>query len=269
VSSSALIRGPFGLLVLVLALLGAAPPAAAQWFGFGSAAPSTERLQVTEPFIELRTGPGRGYPVFFVAEKGAWITVELRRTDWYRVRAVAPQGSAPEGRVGWVHRNQLASTLTEAGQGKTFRDVLLDDFLRRRAEFGTGWGRFGGEPALKFWGAYRLGETLAAEVAFGQVQGAFSGTSYWHVGLVSEPWADQRWSPFFTVGLGKFNNIPNTSLVSALPTNANLGHAGIGLRWHIAERFVARLDWSLYAAFVSDARSLEYRAVTLGIGFFF
>ena len=86
---------------------------------------------------------------------------------------------------------------------------------------------------------------------------------------VSEPWSHQRLSPFFTLGVGRMRNVPNTTLVTAVPTDANLGHAGIGLRWHVSDRFVARLDWSIYAAFVGDNRSLEYRATTLGLSFFF
>ena len=230
-----------------------------------SGADFVERLQVADPFIELRTGPGRGYPVFHVAERGAWIRIELRRTDWYQVRTETNQG----GQFGWVHRTQLDTTLTEAGAGKTFRDLLLDDYLGRRVEFGAAWGRLRAEPMLKLWTGVRLGDTLGAEVTLGQVQGAFSGTDFWHIALISEPWSHQRLSPFMSVGFGRFRNIPNTSLVQALTTNANLGHAGVGLRWYLSERFVARLDWSLYAAFVSDQRTLEYRAVTAGISFFF
>lgn len=224
-----------------------------------------ERLQVTAPFIELRTGPGRGFPVFYVADKGSWITVELRRTDWYRVRVPGHQG----GQVGWVQRSQLESTLTEAGGSKTFRDLLVDDYLARKLELGGAWGRFKGEPMLKLWAQYRLGETLGVEATAGQVQGVFSGTSLWHLALVSEPWSDRRLSPFLAVGLGKLRNIPNTSLVGAIDTDAKLAFAAIGMRWYIAERFVARLDWSLYTAFVSDTRSQEYRAATLGVSFFF
>lgn len=224
-----------------------------------------ERLQVADPFIELRTGPGRGYPIFHVVERRGWIRIELRRTDWYRVRSETSQG----GVVGWVHRSQLESTLTEAGAGKTFRDLLLDDYLGRRVEFGAAWGQLRAEPMLKLFTGVRLGETLGVELTFAQVQGAFSGTDFWHVALVSEPWSHQRLSPFASVGFGRFRNIPNTSLVQAQTVNANLGHAGVGLRWHLSERFVARLDWSLYTAFVSEQRSLEYRATTVGISFFF
>lgn len=242
-------------LLLVLVLLGAAVSAP-------RAADLVEKLQVAEPFLELHTGPGRGYPVFFVVEKGQSVAVELRRTDWYRVRAEG-------GQVGWVQRRQLESTLTAAGQNKTFRDLLLDDYLGRRLEFGGAWGRFRAEPMLKLGLQYRMADTLGAELAFGQVQGAFSGTDFWHVGIVSEPWSDRRLSPFFGVGIGQFRNIPNASLVDAAPTDARLAHAMLGLRWHVAERFVLRLDWTLYTAFVADNRSIEYRAVTGGLAFFF
>lgn len=57
--------------------------------------------------------------------------------------------------------------------------------------------------------------------------------------------------------------------MQALPTDANLGNGGVGLRWYISDRFVARADWTLYTAFVSDTRSLEYRAWSLGLSFFF
>ena len=61
---------------------------------------NSDRLQVADPFLEVHTGPGRGYPVFYVVEKGQWVVVEFRRTDWYRVRAEG-------GQTGWVPRKQL------------------------------------------------------------------------------------------------------------------------------------------------------------------
>jgi len=226
------------------------------------AAEPVEQLQVADAYLELHTGPGRGFPVFFVVERGASVVVELRRTDWFRVRAAG-------GQVGWVPRAQLERTLTEAGIGKSFRDILLDDFLARRVEFGGAGGRFGGEPLLKLWLGVRLARPVGLELAGGQVQGTFSGTDFWHVGLVAEPWFDQRWSPFVSVGLGTFRNIPNRSLVDAQGVNARLAQASAGVRWYISERFVARADTTLYTAFVADNRSLEYRAVSIGLAFFF
>jgi hypothetical protein len=229
----------------------AAPPAQA-----------AEKVQVTDPYIELRTGPGRGFPVFHVAARDEWIELVLRRTDWFKVRTSG-------GQEGWVHRAQLETTLTGAGTPKPFRDVLLDDYLQRRLELGGAWGQFKSEPMLKVWGAWRFADTLGVEGTVGQVQGAFSGTEFWHLNLIVEPWSDRRLSPFFGVGLGQFKNIPNASLVGAFVTKANLANAALGLRYHIAERFVARLDYGIYTAYVADSDTAEYKAVSLGLAFFF
>jgi len=223
---------------------------------------SIERLRVTDPYLEIRTGPGRGYPIFHVAAKDEWIEVTLRHTDWYKVRT-------ENGREGWVQRRQLQTTLTEAGVSKSFRDVLLDDYLTRRVQLGASYGRFKTEPMLKLWTSYKLSDTLSAEATVGQVQGVFSGTDFWHVGLLAEPWSDQRFSPFFGIGFGKFRNIPNSSLIGALVTDAKLANATIGARYHLSDRFVIRIDYSIYTAYVADTRSSEYRAITGGLAFFF
>ena len=221
-----------------------------------------EQLSVSAPYLELHTGPGRGYPVFFVVERGALVTLELRRTDWFRVRSA-------EGRVGWVPRAQLESTLTAAGATRSFRDLLLDDYLGRRLEVGGHWGRFEGEPMLRFSAQFRLADAFGAEASFGQVQGRYAGTEFWHINLNAEPWSDQRLSPSFGVGFGRLRNVPNLSLVDAQRTNAPLATATLGLRWHLGTRFVLRADYSLYSAFVSDERTLEYRSLSAGLAFFF
>ena len=254
--------GPWCKRRVSLCLLAAAALAGLPGQAARAAEATAEALQVTDSYLELRTGPGRGFPIFFVVKKSEWITIELRHTDWYRVFTAG-------GKQGWVTRKQLETTLTQAGGTTTFRDLLLDDYLRRRVEFGAAWGRFKTEPMLKVFAGYRLAESVNVEATVGQVQGVFSGTDFWHVNLQTEPWSDQRFSPFFGVGFGRFKNIPNLSLVSALPTNANLANATLGLRFYLSERIVLRTDYSIYTAFVADTRSTEYRAVTAGLSFFF
>jgi len=222
----------------------------------------SEVVQIVDPYIELRTGPGRGFPIFFVAPRNEWVEIELRHTDWFRIRT-------EDDKVGWVSRQQLESTLTAAGGTKTFRDVLLDDYLTRRVQLGASWGHFKSEPMLKIWTNYRLSDTLSIEGTFGQVQGVFSGTNLWHLDLMIEPWSDKRLSPFFGVGFGKFKNFPNLSLIGATTTDAKLGAARIGARYFVSERFVLSADYAFYTAFLNDQRSAEYRAWTAGLSFFF
>jgi hypothetical protein len=101
------------------------------------------------------------------------------------------------------------------------------------------------------------------------VQGLYSGTDYWQLNLHVEPWSDRRLSPTFGIGFGKFRNLPNTSLVGALPTDAKLANATVGLRWYLGERFVARADFSLTTAYIANAKAQEYRSFTGGLSFFF
>lgn len=221
-----------------------------------------ERVKVADPYLEFHTGPGRGYPVFFVATREQWVEIVSRHTDWYKVRS-------EDGKEGWVTRKQLETTLTEAGGQKTFRDVVLDDYLNRKLELGVAWGRFKKEPLLKVWTGYRVSETLSLEGTIGQVQGVYSGTDFWHVGLISEPWSHKRLSPFFGIGMGRFKNFPNESLVSAINTDVKMANATLGLRYHLSDRFVLRCDYSIYTAFLSDTRAGEYRALSAGVSFFF
>jgi hypothetical protein len=86
---------------------------------------------------------------------------------------------------------------------------------------------------------------------------------------MAEPWADQRLSPFFGIGVGKFTNFPNLSLVGAQTTNAKLANAMVGVRYYLTERFVLRADYSLYTVFVNDTKTNDYHAWTLGVSFFF
>jgi hypothetical protein len=226
----------------------------------------TERVKVADPYLEMRTGPGRGFPVAHVAERHEFVIIELRNTDWYKVRTVSDTGN---DKTGWVHRRQLAATLTDTGVAKSFRDIALDDYLTRRVQVGAAYGRFRSEPMQKLWMSYRFSDALSFEGTVAQVQGVFSGTDMWYGNLLAEPWSDQRLSPFLGVGIGRFRNFPNQSLVGATNTDANLANATFGVRYYLSERFVLRADYTLYTAFVSDQRSQEFRAVSAGLSFFF
>lgn len=233
-----------------------------------------ERLQVSDPYIELHTGPGRGYPVFHIAARGEWVAIVLRHTDWYQVKT-------DKGVEGWVQRRQLQGTLTAAGAPKNFRDLLLDHYLSRKLELGAAVGRFKSEPLLKVFVSYRLTDAFSVEGTLGQVQGVFSGTDYWHLNLQTEPWSDRRLSPTFGIGFGRFRNLPNASLVAGTgagattgttvttDTDTNLANVTLGLRWHLSDRFILRADYSLLTAYLDSRRTGEYRAVSGGLSFFF
>lgn len=222
----------------------------------------TNRVLVADPYLELHTGPGRGYPVFYVAERGEWIEILKRRTDWFKVRTA-------QDKEGWATRSQMENTLTDAGTRKTFRDVLLDDYLRRRLEFGFSFGRFENDPLLTARAGYRLHENLLAELAISQVVGDFSSTSLIYGAIVSQPFPEWRASPFFTIGMGHFKNTPKATLVSAIETDADLANAGLGLHYYITRRFILRAEYKQHVALISPDRTVSYQEWSMGVSFFF
>ncbi len=223
----------------------------------------TERTQVADPYIELRTGPGRGYPIFHVVERGQWIEILMRHTDWFKVRS-------EQGKEGWVVRSQLERTLTEAGTTKTFRDLLVDDYLARRMEFGFSFGTFNKSDAIMTaFAGYRFAENLGIELSVGQSSGDFSSTRLIYASLVSQPAPDWVVSPHFSIGLGLFKNVPDPSLVSALETNVEMATVGAGARYFLTRRFFVRADLRDHVVLVGTNRSESYLEWSAGIGFFF
>ncbi|MGI9220457.1 MAG: SH3 domain-containing protein, partial [Woeseiaceae bacterium] len=79
-----------GVCLLAFALLAAAP-------GSAEAADDDFRtVAVVEPFLEMHTGPGHGYPIFHTVDRGESIEILMQRTYWYQVRT-------DRGIVGWVN----------------------------------------------------------------------------------------------------------------------------------------------------------------------
>src|SRR5258706_16356504 len=168
-------------------------------FGFVlpvSADESNERVLVADPYLELYTGPGRGYPIFDISERGERVEILGRHTDWFKVRTA-------RGREGWVSRAQMEATLTAAGEKKTFRDVLFDDYLARRLEFGFSFGTFKRDPLLSAHTGYRLHDNFLVELTVAQSAGDFSSTSFLSCALGSQPFSDSPSSPFFSAGAGR------------------------------------------------------------------
>ena len=77
---------------LALALLAITP-------GHAEAADDVLRkVAVADPYLEMHTGPGRGYPIFHVVDRGDSIEIVMQRTDWYQVR------SQMVSKAGWIRR---------------------------------------------------------------------------------------------------------------------------------------------------------------------
>ena len=221
-----------------------------------------QRLKIVDPYIDLHTGPGRGYPKFHVVKRHEWVDVIKRKTDWFLIRT-------DRNKEGWVSREQMERTLTVAGVPKSFRDVLYDDFLHRRVEFGISAGDFDSDPIVSARLAYKFTENIALELQLSKVAGKLSSSDIYAVNLVSLPFPDWRLSPHFTIGYGRFENEPKGALIQAVDTEDDFANLGIGSRYYLTKRFFLRTDFRRYIVLSGDNKNDEFDEFSAGVSFFF
>jgi hypothetical protein len=219
-------------------------------------------LVVEEPFIELRTGPGRGYPVFYVVEQGSEITVTRRRTEWFEV-------IAPRGQEGWVHRDSLELTLDPEGMAIRVEDSSFGSYSNRRFEMGVMDGAFGGADVISVYGAYSFTPNMSAELAVSQGIGTFADSVFATANVVHQFFPDKRITPFFTLGGGMLRTSPNATLVEVEDRTDEIAFAGLGLRAYATRRLLLRAEYKTYVIFTSRDDNQEIDEWKAGFSFFF
>jgi uncharacterized protein YgiM (DUF1202 family) len=219
-------------------------------------------VEVAEPFIELHTGPGRGFPVFYVVERGDEVEVIKRKTDWFKVRTA-------KGKVGWVKRAQMEKTLDVRGQTTQVAEAGFGDFSKRRWEVGLMGGDFNQTPIMTLFGGYAFNKNLLAEVSFSQVLGDFSSSEILNVNLISQPFPQWRFSPYFSLGVGHINTEPKATLVQVKDSSDTLAHVAGGMRIYLTRRFILRVEYKDYVVFSSDDNNEEFEEWQAGFAFFF
>ncbi len=226
------------------------------------AAEAPFRVQVADPYIELHSGPGRGYPVFHVQERGTWIEVLKRKTDWFKVRT-------ERGREGWVARLQLEQTLTPGGEVADFPDATLAEFTRHRWEMAAMGGDFAGADVLTVLGGYFLTPNLGVEVTASKIFADFSDSEMVDASLVAHPFPAWRVSPYFMVGTGLVHTNPKVTLVAEQDATDQLAHVGIGARIYLTRQFVFRVQYTHYVIFQSVDDNQEIDEWKAGFAVFF
>jgi uncharacterized protein YgiM (DUF1202 family) len=219
-------------------------------------------VTITDPFIELHTGPGRGYPVFYVAERGEQIAITKRRTDWFQVQVA-------RGQEGWVHFEQLATTLELDGDAFELPALGFNDYAARRWEVGALYGDFGGANAIGTYGSRSFTPNLSGELWVSQALGRFSDSTLVTINVVHLLYPDWRASPYFTLGGGVIKTEPKATLVATTDRTDSIAQAGVGVRTYLTRRFVFRAEYKAHVVFTSRDDNEEVREWKAGFSFFF
>jgi len=220
------------------------------------------RVVVAEPYMEMHTGAGRGYPVFHVVDRGDAVEVIKRRTDWFLVRT-------SRDKQGWVSRADMELTVTPGGEKTMFADAEIGDFSRRRWEAGVLAGDFDGADIITVYAAYAMTQNFSAELSVSQVFGDFSDGIIGRITLVAQPFPEWRISPFFSLGGGLIYTDPNVTLVDESDRTDQIASAGVGVRMYLTRRFILRAEYKNNVIFQDKNDNQEIDEWKAGFAFFF
>lgn len=196
----------------------------------------TKQLVVIDPYAELRTGPGRGYPVFYAVEQGETIQVITRRPGWFEIHA-------GNGRTGWTSATELARTMQASGAPADLPSVSYGDYLQRSWRVGFRSGRFtagelDGADSFGATAGYRIASWLGVELEMGRVFGNDVRGNYYGFNTLVEPFSHWRLSPFVSIGAGAINIDSQPKLLPLNIDSADFGTASLGVHYYLGRNFL-------------------------------
>jgi len=222
-----------------------------------------EPLQVVvlDPYVDLRTGPGRGFPATYSVPRGATILLLRQRTDWIKVRT-------DRGLEGWVHRSQLEQTLTPEGTTVALAGPTPQSRTEHKWEATISAGGFDDASLIGVSGAYALTHALQVRVDAWQMPGQIFNGWVATVGLeyiIKPQW---RIAPVIGIGGGRIQYNPNALDYPTSHTD-NTAYFSIGLREYLSDRFLLQGAYRSYKEFVSHGDNQEWDAWLVGFTYFF
>ena len=204
------------------------------------------RVTIAEPFIEIHTGPAEGYPIFHVIDRGTEVRIIRRKTDWFKIQT-------EDGKSGWASRDQIRQTLLPSGEQFKAVESDQDDFTGRRWVMGVTGGEFDSTPVVTIFAGYSFTENLGAELHFGQSTGTRSNAKFVKANLLMQPLPDWRYSPYLTLGVGRIEVDPSSTLISQNDDTNTFAQYGVGIQAYVSRSFLVRVEANEYVIFSSTA----------------
>jgi hypothetical protein len=222
----------------------------------------TRCVIVADPYLEMHSGPGVGYPIFHVVGRGDQIEVLQRRTDWFYVRTNREQ-------EGWVSRGQMLATLELTGEPVDLHEPVRTDYTTRHWEAGAFLGRFDGASLLGVFAGYGISDHLTAELTLASSGNNIASNTILSLGLNHTFAPEWRVSPYAGLGTGLIKISPHATLVQSIDRTDQIGYVAVGARGYVGRRFLLRAEYRSNVVFTSRNENEEADEWKLGFAFFF
>jgi uncharacterized protein YgiM (DUF1202 family) len=220
------------------------------------------QLFVVQPYLELHTGPGRGYPVTQVVARGEAVDVLMRRTEWFKVRT-------ERGIEGWAHERDLAQTTLADGSPFTINLGDRAGFTSHRWESGIFGGAYEGATLISAYQAVSLTDHLKVELSASQFLGNLSNGYLLDLGFSHVFMPEWRISPFVTLGGGYERVEPKATLAQPVSSSNQTAYFGVGVRYYLARRLFLRGELRGHEIFTNQNSNEVRNEWKIGIAFFY
>ncbi|MBZ2169080.1 MULTISPECIES: SH3 domain-containing protein [Marinobacter] len=218
-------------------------------------------LEVVDPFIELHTAPGRGYPVFHVIEKGEQVELIKRKTNWYKVRSA-------EGEEGWTKAAQLGRTLQPTGLPADLPEVSHGEYLESSWRVGFTTGLFEESTSFSLTVGYRPLTWVGAELEAGKIYNRSVTSDYYSANLIFEPMNQWDITPYAVTGISTFSFDARQKVLLSDLGDADGFNVGGGLSYYIGRNFLVRAEYRMYSV-SSNSESTGLSEWKFGLNTFF
>jgi uncharacterized protein YraI len=224
------------------------------------------KLEVIDPYVEMHSGPGRGYPVFYVIEQGESVEVITRRPGWYEVRA-------QNGKVGWTTAAQISRTLQTTGEPADLPTVSYGNYLKNRWRVGFSTGQFSsgelqGSDTFSFTAGYRPLSWAGIELEGGQFFNSDVKGKFYGLNILIEPYSAWKLSPLLIIGRGTLNIDVQPKLTPLNIDASDFNHVGLGVNYYLGRNFVFTGQYRSYSV-STDKSNERLKAWTIGFNTFF
>lgn len=218
-----------------------------------AASPSVMQVEIIDPYVEMRSGPGRGYPVFNVVEQGEIVTVLKRKPDWYQIES-------KNKNTGWTNAVQMSRTLKTSGIPVKLPSIGYGQYLKNSWRVGFTSGQFfsgelSGAETFSVTAAYRAMSWLGVEGFSGKLFSTEVSGNYYGLNLIMEPYPQWSFVPYVAVGLGTLSLKSQPKLAPLGLDDSRFENIGLGVSYYLGSNFVFRGEYRWYSVSPSGVSS--------------
>lgn len=223
-------------------------------------------LEVIDAYADVHSGPGRGYPVFYVIEQGEKIEVLTRRPGWYEIRSA-------NGKTGWTTAAQISRTIQATGEPADLPSVGYGDYIKNSWVTGFSSGQFAdgelqGFETFSVTAGYRFLSWVGADLEAGRVFGSEASGDFYAANIFIEPAAHWKLSPYLSLGLGEITIDSQPIQISFTRESSDFDTHGLGASFYLGRNFVMKGEYRWYSI-STDSETEKLEAWRLGFNTFF